>query len=261
MGLVDVNDYAFAENPLGFRARTVRAITTAQQRIAELRLADTVGIDFHKTGYTPYISSLLLARDGHDFELLARQRETMPYLYQSGEHHPGMFTLETSRSGFGPMAALANLLLLGKTGYQALLGHAVEMAETLRELIEAQPQVTVLNHQNVGPVTLFRAYPNDVDLETVTACELSDPDYRERVTAYNDYNRRIFARIHAEALLGRGVALSLTDCYRRSVTGQPISALKSYVLSPFSDAGRMASIMRHVWSARDAVNAEWPPHG
>ena len=87
----------------------------------------------------------------------------MPYLYTSGEHHPGMYTLETSRSGIGPMAALANLLLFGKEGYRTLLGHAVEMAEVLREMIESHPNLTVLNGDNVGPVTLFRAYPDGVD--------------------------------------------------------------------------------------------------
>ena len=34
------------------------------------------------------------------------------------------------------MAALANLLLLGKQGLRTLLGHVVEMAEVLREGLE-----------------------------------------------------------------------------------------------------------------------------
>src|SRR5262249_31438301 len=98
------NDYNFLQNPLGFRGRTVRALAAAQHDIQHLKLADSIGIDFHKTGYTPYISSLVLFRDKSDFERIARDRETMPYLYQSGEHHPGMYTLETSRSAIGPMA-------------------------------------------------------------------------------------------------------------------------------------------------------------
>ena len=65
----------------------------------QIRSAST----FHKTGFAPYISSLVLMADGQDLQLLARAREAMPYLYQSGEHHPGMFTLETSRSAAGPL--------------------------------------------------------------------------------------------------------------------------------------------------------------
>ena len=250
------NDYDFQENPLGFRGRTVRALAAAQHDIGHLALADSLGIDFHKTGYTPYSSSLVIFRDEADFRLIARGRETMPYLYQSGQHHPGMYTLETTRSAIGPMAALANLLLLGKEGYRTLLGHAVEMAEVLRERIEAHPNLTVLNGDNVGPVTLFRAYPNGIDTFSIKTRERTDPNYRQQLLAHNDYNRRIFERVHAEALAGQGVTISLTNCYRQSDAGDPIVALKSYVLSPFADESRMSSIVKHVLSARDAVDAE-----
>jgi glutamate/tyrosine decarboxylase-like PLP-dependent enzyme len=246
------NDYDFEANPLAFRGRTVRSLAAAQHDVGQLRLADSIGIDFHKTGYTPYNSSLVLFRDAGDFQLIARSRETMPYLYQSGEHHPGMYTLETTRSAIGAMAALANMLLLGKEGYRTLLGHAVEMAEVLRERIEAHPNLTVLNGENVGPVTLFRAYPDGVDTFSVKDRELSERGYRQQVLAHNEYNRRIFERVHAEALTGRGVTISLTNCYRTNDFGDPIVALKSYVLSPFSDENRMESIVKHVLAARDA---------
>jgi glutamate/tyrosine decarboxylase-like PLP-dependent enzyme len=248
------NDYDFEANPLGFRGRTVRALAAAQHDIGHLRLADSLGIDFHKTGYTPYNSSLVLFRDEGDFELVARSRETMPYLYTSGEHHPGMYTLETTRSAIGAMAALANMLLLGKEGYRTLLGHAVEMAEVLRERIESHPNLTVLNGENVGPVTLFRAYPDGVDTFDVKERERSDANYRQQLLAHNAYNRRIFERVHAEAVSGRGVTISLTNCYRQNDFGDPIVALKSYVLSPFSDENRMESIVRHVLAARDVVD-------
>ena len=250
------NDYDFLQTPLGFRGRTVRALASAQHEIQHLRLADSIGIDFHKTGYTPYISSLVLFREAQEFELIARGRETMPYLYQSGQHHPGMYTLETSRSGMGPMAALANLLMFGKAGYRTLLGHAVEMAEVLRELVESHPNLTVLNGENVGPVTLFRAYPDGVDTFSVKSHERSDAGYRDQVLAHNEYNRRIFERVHAEALAGAGVAISLTNCYRQTDFGDPIVALKSYVLSPFADENRMQSIISHVVSARKTVDQE-----
>lgn len=244
------NDYSFLENPLGFRGRTVRALAAVQHEMVHLRLADSIGIDFHKTGYTPYVSSLVLVRDAGEFDLIARGHEVMPYLYQSGEHHPGMYTLETTRSGIGPMAALANLLLFGKEGYRTLLGHAVEMAEVLRELIESHPNLTVLNGENLGPVTLFRAYPDGVDTFQVKDLERSDQGFRQQLLAYNEYNRRIFRRVHAEALAGKGVAISLTNCYRQTDFGDPIVALKSYVLSPFADEHQMQSIVAHVIAAR-----------
>lgn len=250
------NDYNYEQNELGFRGRTVRALAAAQYRIQHLALADSIGIDFHKTAYVPYVSSLVLLKNAHDFKHLARSRDSMPYLYQSGEYHPGMFTLETSRSATGPMAALANLLLLGKEGLRTLLGHAVEMAEVLREKIESHPDVTVLNGENVGPVTLFRVYPHGVNTFTIKERERSDPKFRDQLLAHNAYNRRIFEHVQAEAIAGRGVVISMTDCYRQTDYGAPIAALKSYVLSPFADETRMQSVLAHVLSARDAVEKE-----
>jgi len=171
-----------------------------------------------------------------------------------------MYTLETTRSGIGPMAALANLLLLGKEGYRTLLGHAVEMAEVLRELIESHPNLTVLNGENLGPVTLFRAYPDGVDTFQVKDLERSDEGFRQQLLAYNEYNRRIFERVHAEALAGKGVAISLTNCYRQNDFGDPIVALKSYVLSPFADEHQMQSIVAHVVAARRQVDEGARPH-
>lgn len=247
------NGYDYHANPLGFRGRTVRALAAAHNRISHLALADSLGIDFHKTGFAPYVSSLFLVRDRHDFQFLTRERETMPYLYFSGQYHPGMFTLETTRAAGGPMAALANLLLLGKEGLRTLIGHAVEMAELLRELIGARPELSVVNNENHGPVTLFRAYPDGVDTFRVKDREQHDTTYRDQLRAHNDYNRRIFRHVHEEALSGNGVAIGFTDNYRSSDDGEPIVALKSYVLSPFADESRMQTVVNHVLAARQSV--------
>lgn len=250
------NDYDFHTNALGFRGRTVRSLAAAVNRLQHLKLADSLGVDFHKTGFAPYISSLLLVRDRADFQHIARSRESMPYLYHTGDYHPGMYSLETSRGASGVMAALGSLLLLGKEGFQTLLGHAVQMAELLREMIGAQPELTTVNAQNVGPVTLFRAYPRVVDTFRIHERELHDASFTDKLRFHNEFNRRIYQRVHAEALAGQGVAIGFTDKHRTSNAGEPIVALKSYVLSPFVDESQMHTIIERVLAARAAVEAE-----
>lgn len=250
------NDYDFDTNPLGFRNRTLRALAGTRRHIEHLRLADSLGIDFHKTGFTPYVSSLFLAREQRDLSLIARSPDSMPYLFHDGEYHPGRFTLETTRSGSGPMAALANLRLFGKNGLRALLGHLVSMAEALREHLEAHAATHVLNGGNFGPVTLFRVYPDGVDTFSFPEREQTDPSCREKLLEHNAYNRRIFELIQAEALEGRGVVISLTDCYRETAYGEPIVALKSYFMSPFSEEQFVQDVMNSVWRARAIIEAE-----
>ena len=248
------NDYDFENNPLGFRPRTIRALAGASRRIRHLSLADSVGIDFHKTGFTPYISSLVLFKDQADLELVKRQPEQMPYLYQFGEHRPGMYTLETSRAGTGPLAALANFRLFGEQGLRVILGHIVEMTQLLREHLEGHEGTTVLNRENFGTVTLFRAYPVGVDTFSIKGHEFEDAAYRDSLLAHNDYNREISQYVHSEAMEGRGVVISITDCYRRTQYGEPIVALKSFILSPFVDEADVEMVVSKVLEARGKVN-------
>jgi glutamate/tyrosine decarboxylase-like PLP-dependent enzyme len=247
------NDYDIEANALGFRRRTVRAIAGAKRRMCHLRLADTIGIDYHKTGFTPYVASQLLVKDRRDFDLISRAPEQMPYLYHYGAYKPGMFTLETTRPGTGVLAALANLRLFGREGWQALLGHLVEMAQLLREHLEGFPSTTVLNRDNFGTVTIFRVYPTEVDTFTIKQQEFGDPAFRDSLHKHNDYNRRIFEYLHGEALLGRGVLLSLTDCYRETSYGEPIVGLKSFILSPFVDEEHVQAVVDKVREAQAKI--------
>ena len=250
------NDYDFEENLLGFRPRTVRALASARRRISKLHRADSVGIDFHKTGFAPYVSSLFLVRNRADMQLLVRGREQMPYLFQSGERHPGVYTLETSRGGSGVLAAYANLRLFGRVGLRVLLGHLVEMAEVLREHLEGHDSTTVLNDKGVGMVTVFRVYPDGVDTWTIKDRERTDPAAREELLRHNEYNRRLFRYLYDRAMRGEGVHISMTDCYRRTDYGEPMVGLKSFILSPFIDTQDVEQLVRDILDARQAIRGD-----
>lgn len=248
-------DYDFDQNELGFRRRTVRALAGTNHRMRHLVVADSIGVDYHKTGFAPYVSSAVVFKDRSDLGLVARDAGSMPYLFQSGDYHPGKFTLETSRSGTGPMAALANLRLFGKKGLQSLLGHLVSMAEELKERLEGHASTTVLNGGNFGPVTLFRVYPDGVDTFSMPQSERTDPSYREQLLSHNEYNRRVFELINAEALQGRAALLSMTECYRETEYGEPIVALKSYIMSPFSEPQHCGVVLESIARARASLAA------
>jgi glutamate/tyrosine decarboxylase-like PLP-dependent enzyme len=253
-------DYDYDGNPLGFHARTLRALNDSSTRLDSLRLADSLGVDFHKTGYAPYISSAFLVKDRRHLTLLSREPDEMPYLYQFGKYHPGIYTLECSRPGSGALAALASMRLFGKKGYRVLIGHIVEMAQMLRERLEAHPFIEVLNDFNYGPVTLFRVYPDQVNGKETFARELDDPAFREQVEEYNRYNRRIFEKVHERAMRGEGVLLSWTSAYRHAdyngETGPPLAALKYFILSPWTDLAAVDLVVRQVLEAREQVGAE-----
>ena len=59
--------------------------------------------------------------------------------------------------------------------------------------------------------------------------------------------------VHSEAMAGRGVVISITDCYRRTQYGEPIVALKSFILSPFVDEADVEMVVSKVLEARGKV--------
>lgn len=250
-------DYDYEDNPLGFHARTLRSLIDSLKRIDSLQMADSIGIDFHKTGYAPYISSAVLLKNRNDFTLLSRVPEQMPYLYQVGHYHPGIYSLECSRAGASALAALASMQLLGKQGYRVLIGHTVEMAEMLRERLERHDCIRVLNDYNYGPVTLFRVYPPEVDADEAFHRELNDPSYSEQLSAHNDYNRRLFDVIHARVMQGEGVLLSWTIGYRHAnyENAPAIAAMKSFIMSPWTNLSAVSLVVEQVMDARNQLSS------
>lgn len=230
-------DYDVTGNPLGFSLPALNGLSRASTRISGLDRADSVGIDFHKTGYAPYISSLVLFRERSDLRYLARSSDQMPYLDIDDPEHPAMYSLECSRSGAAPLAALVNLHLFGKQGYRVLIGHAVEMALLLRRKLAGCAGIHVVNGQNGGPMSLIRAYPGDADPAAVYRRELSDPCWSECIEAHNRFNRRLYGLVVQRTKTGTAALLSWTsDCRRPDYPGAPpISALKSCILSPWTD--------------------------
>ena len=55
---------------------------------------------------------------------------------------------------------------------------------------------------------------------------------------------------------GRGVMISQTDCYRLTDYGEPVVALKSYILSPFVDEENVEAVVRKVLEARERIGPE-----
>jgi L-2,4-diaminobutyrate decarboxylase len=246
-------DYDFDNNPMGFTSRTVQSLVDTSSKLIGLNKADSVSLDFHKMGYSPYTSSMFICRDHTELSLIARDVKEMPYLFHDGHYHPGRFTLETSRSGSSALLALSNLKLLGKEGYRTILGHTVTMAGKLRSRIERSSYACVVNDYNYGPVTLFRIYPNNVDAKLAYRQETTNPELVDQLRIHNDYNCYLFSILQQQLADGYGLALSLTKRYRTSSYGEPIVAIKSYIMSPFVDAEVMEKLFSCLEEARTAI--------
>ena len=238
------NDYDFDENPL--KLPGIENLIHLRDKIRYLYMADSAGIDFHKLGYTPYVSSLFVVKNRKELELIARDRSLMPYLYHTGRYHPGIYTLETSRSGSGVLSALSSLYFLGKDGYRVLLTHAIEMTQIFRRKIKKIGGV-ILNEQNIGPATLFRVYPPPhKDNSTSIYKEEIDGDI-ELLKRCNRYNEEIFRKIDEQIRSkGVGIVFSMTKSYKKTSYGEDITALKAYMTSPHIEEENIGHIVQQI---------------
>jgi len=269
------NDYFGDEednqDPLGFKKSTYplyQVLAGVSKRLRYLHLADSVGVDFHKTGFTPYASSLVLFKNRlqesssveNDLDWLRRDCHQIPYIYHFGDYHPGQYTLECSRSGAGVLAALANLKLFGLKGLQAILGYLVEMSLRLRQEFNTISYLSVVNPNNGGPVTLFRAYPNSANTLLIEQ-EATTPELRDFLLYYNAYNICIEQYIREKARKGSGVTISRTNEFRLTTYVDetfnqplPVVALKSYILSPFVNEESIQLLVDNLMEARENIN-------
>lgn len=226
--------------------------------ISQLKSADSVGIDFHKTGWAPYLTSVLIVKERQDLVLLEKLKRDTPYLYHDDGYQPGTFTLESSRPNYA-QKALVNMLLLGKEGYETLITHLLSTADYLRERMEAGRKIAILNRFNPAFVTDFRVYPEglyDSAGELLYEKEvhgLISDSFTERI---NRYNRELAHRMIEASERGEGTMISYTDSYKRAKDKRTIVALKSYPMSPFIRRENMDRLLESIVKAQAEVEAD-----
>ncbi|KAF0976316.1 hypothetical protein FDP41_004622 [Naegleria fowleri] len=225
--------YDFEKNPLQIDTQYVLpAIKSVFERIQFMNLADAVGIDFHKTGFSHYVCSCVLFKDRKEFEEnLSRPKEFMYYLYNFSVYKPGCYTLECSRPAMC-LSAYSTLLLFGIEGYQSMIAHLVSVQHALRTALSEFENIVIVNDLDNGFVTLFRVYPEGINAKEQYKKEFEESDATV-VNKSNDYQKHIANILHLKRIEEDGPALSYTRNFRKNKHGLALSAIKAFPMSPF----------------------------
>ncbi|WP_280253494.1 pyridoxal phosphate-dependent decarboxylase family protein [Nocardia abscessus] len=237
-------DYDFQTNPLGFPSATLARIRTQAARIAEIHLADSFGVDFHKTGFASYASSIYMVADrteiyqqggitDADHPIGGGGRKGLPYQdLRFGHHSPFQYTLELSRSMTGPVQAYVNLKMLGVTGYQRLIGGLLVSSQRFADELTALSRFEVLSDADCqGFAVLFVAKP-----ATDTPSLFDHTWTRAGLESMARYNYRFYRYLFEQQALGRcPIACDYSSGYHKLVGGAKIGVHKSYPMSPFYD--------------------------
>lgn len=262
------DQYDFENNPLEFSPEVLAIAKKNMEVIKGIHYADAIGVDFHKFGWSPYVSSCFVYKDAAEFENIMR-RGSYAYLQEVTPYNPMYYTLEVSRSAAGSLAGWATMKYLGVKGFQSILGGILEVRYYLQTLIDEHPQMVMADADDDGFITLFRVYPEGVDADSQFNKELTDRNYRGDLIKYNQFTQAMGEKLFNWYLSGKQVNGKYTPhmAYStgfRNADYNPdgtdaeavVYALKCYPMNVFVTPEVMKHALDCVIAARDEVLQE-----
>lgn len=231
--------YNFEVNPLDINPRALSMIKEQYDRISEINLADSWGIDFHKgIGACPVDCSVFMINDERDLKYISKKGE-IDIHHLAAEFsftNPVDFTLETSRSAGPALSALASLHLLGLDGYRRNLANLIEQTVVMRDGLRQHQDVYICHEDSsLGFVTMLRFYPPELMLDPRLSKEISSPssETKEISEQVNKYMKEFFTWEESTRMrAGRGVEYSISSGYIILTNGAKIAGVKLYPVSP-----------------------------
>ena len=180
--------------------------------------------------------SAFLVNHRADLRHLARTVEEMPYFSDAdGRRDPAMFTLECSRPALGPYAVMASLNGIGLTGWQLLVGRALELADTLKQRLEQIEYCKVLNLETTGPSVVWWVLPKGRDAKDIYRRTVAGEMTCEKFDRYAAEIRRLFDKRERAMDPSLDACLSFTTHIGHSPHGIALPAWKAVFFNPKTD--------------------------
>ncbi len=258
-------NYDFTLNPLGFSEAVLPYLEENYKAVKGIFFADAFGADFHKTGFSPYISSAFVYKDAAAFESLL-SRSASSYLQPRSPYNPLNYTLEVSRTATGSMAGWATLKFFGHEGFQSVLGGILENKVYLLQKIKTDATIVCVNPYDFGFVTLLRIYPSGVDATIQYAHELKDKNYKEDMVMHNKLTHAIGDLLFEWFRSGKIINgqctpyLSFTSRFRPTEYNRDLNnsdsmifALKIFPLNVYITPQVMDHVLICIGAARDQI--------
>ncbi len=235
-GLCFLNEYDLEKNTLKLTDELKPIISKLQLHCRGLRVADSVTIDFHKTGRGHYPSSAFIVNRRADLKYLARSKDDTPYFPEADSRRdPALFTLETSRPGLGPYTVMASLDGIGLLGWQMLMARGLELASILKRKLDALEYCKVLNAETCGASVVWWVLPRGRNAKEIydklEAGELTP----EETTRYMTEIRRLYNKRDRTLDPAKDARLSFTTEMGYRPGGITVPAWKAVFFNPKTD--------------------------
>ncbi len=227
-------DYDFKLNALNIDREALDRISKIIKDLRGLYRADSFGIDFHKMGFCPYISSVFMVKDK---TLLTGQNDVRKW--------PFIYTIENSRPGDGPNSALIALSVLGVRGFQILIAHLTETAVHLQSRIEETGEFDVINKTGLGTSVMFLPrLPKGV----------APANLEEEALIRNSYTSSFVEKL---SKLGNPYYIDKIPGNSTGASPYPLTSLKAYIMSPYSSKESNLKLVSFIEKLKKEIDSEF----
>lgn len=243
-------NYDFRKNCLKFSSDSLKKIRSLCEKVSEMQYADSVGIDFHKTGFCPYTSSIFLIKDKNRYFSLNPSKNIPLEELEWGNFAPFQTSLELTRSAAGAVSALICLKSLGIRGFQDIIGNLFATTEMFRKLISKHKKIELINEETEGLATLFIIKPEGYEHMSLQDILSLPAQQIEHIRNFNvNYGKFIQNLSHKGEIK---FTYTSSRSYTVGNTGIKIGAIKAYPLSVFFNKKILKDIIAEIYKTIDA---------
>lgn len=250
-------DYDFKKNTLNIKEDCLNLIKKQYKKIAQLKYADSWGVDFHKgIGGCPVDSSIFIFNNQNDQKLFSKKDNVVKGI--SGLHQiaegfntdsPVNYTLENSRPSAPFLSALTSLHTMGQNGFRMYLSKLIENSQYIKKLVGKRKDIEIQDPDKLGFVLMLRLYPPEYANKKIKCQELENKKIAKEI---NDYNQKFFDwDFKTRILKNNSLEYSYSTYFYEFPCGEGMHTLKIYPVSPHVNKGDTNKLIKTIFSQKD----------
>lgn len=246
--------YDFEKNQFGFSDESIEQIKYVYNHVQEITLADSFGVDFHKTGYSPYLCSMFVCKDKQKVYDLGEANQASLDKMEYGLYAPFTFTLESSRAGVSALEAWISLKQLGKGGFQRIIGTLVETGCDMRDYFDRSEYSVCRNKSAHGFVALVMLFPSQLRAR----CKGNLDDFTdEELIQIAKYNHKFYLYVLSLSVKNKIPFLLDYVSKQSSVRDIKIGVMKLFPMSPFCNLDYLSSFYEEFEKILEVYDQTW----
>jgi glutamate/tyrosine decarboxylase-like PLP-dependent enzyme len=246
-------DYNFRKNELSIPEKILKKIKYVVDKLRGINRVDGFGVDFHKTGFCPYISSLFISKKGSELHSIhadeVRLLEQNEYGNNFSQHH----MIEHSRSVAPIFSAYVALKIAGKNGFRSYIVNMLEVTDTVVSVLSSNG-FEHLNSFSCGFASVFCPICVSRDYSYHTLLNGSVEDIRD----YNFYVFQLFHYLSDRKNNGIGdFVLRFLPQYGTAKSGENVSVIVVYPMAISSSADSIKPVLEQIVAAKNSFDVAW----